>query len=86
MSICEMRMKGHLGGRPEWIDGLEIYNMENGEAVLSGQIVDQAALRCVPAKAREPGIAAGRCDRVRSRQLRPRMDETEGERKCENRL
>ena len=62
MSICEMRMKGYLGGRPEWIDGLEIYNMENGEAVLSEQIVDQAALRCAPAKAREPGIAAGRCD------------------------
>ncbi len=50
MSTCEMRMKGHLGGRPEWIDGLEIYNMENGEAVLSGEIVDQAALRCAPAK------------------------------------
>ena len=56
MSICEMRMKGHLWGRPEWIDGLEIYNMENGEAVLSGQIVDRAALRCAPAKAHEPGL------------------------------
>ena len=86
MSIYEMRMKGHLGGRPEWIDGLEIYNMENGEAVLSGQIVDRAALRCVPAKACEPGIAAGRYDRFRSRQVRRRMDDTEGERNCENRL
>ena len=35
-----------------------IYNMGNGEAVLWGQIVDQAALRCLPAEAREPGIAA----------------------------
>ena len=49
MSVCEMRMKGHLGGRLEWIDGLEIYNMENGEAVQSGQIVDQAA--CPPRRA-----------------------------------
>ena len=49
VSICDMRMKGYLRGRPEWIDGLEIYNMENGEAVLSGQIVDQAA--CPPRRA-----------------------------------
>jgi hypothetical protein len=60
--------------------------MENGEAVLSGEIVDQAGLGGVPAKAREPGIAAGRCDRFWSRQVRPGMDDTEGERKCENRL
>jgi hypothetical protein len=28
-------------------DGLEIYNLETGEAVLSGNIVDQAALHGV---------------------------------------
>jgi hypothetical protein len=78
-----MRVKVHFGGWSEWFDGLEIYNMGNGEAVLSGQIVDQAALRGVT---REPGIAAGRCDRFRSSQVRPQMDDTEGEGKCENRL
>jgi hypothetical protein len=50
VSVCEIRVKGHFGGWSEWFDGLEIYNMENGEAVLSGQIVDQAALRGVLAK------------------------------------
>jgi hypothetical protein len=54
--------------------------MKNGEAVLSGEIVDQAALRSVLANVREPGIAAGRCDRFRPGQVRPRMDDTEGER------
>ena len=50
VSVYEIRVKGHLGGWSEWFDGLEIYKMENGEAVLSGEIVDQAALRCAPAK------------------------------------
>jgi hypothetical protein len=58
---------------------LEIYNMENGEAVLSGEMVDQAVLRGVFAKAREPGNAAGRCDRFRSRQVRPRKTRKEKE-------
>ncbi len=41
----EIRVKGHLG--PEWSDwfeGLEMRLLANGEMVLSGQIVDQAAL------------------------------------------
>lgn len=65
---------------------MEIYNMEKGEAVMSEEIVDQAALRGVLAKARKPGIDAGRHDPFRSRKVRPRMDDTEGETKCENRL
>jgi hypothetical protein len=51
--VYEIRVKGHFGGRwSEWFDGLEITNMENGEAALSREIVDQAALRGVLAKAR----------------------------------
>jgi hypothetical protein len=80
--VYEIRVKGYLGRRwSEWFDGLEITNMENGEAVLPGEIVDQATLHGVLTKARESGIAAGRCDRFRPRQVRRRMDDPEGERK-----
>jgi hypothetical protein len=35
---------------------LEITNLENGEALLSGKIVDQAALHSVLAKVRDLGL------------------------------
>ena len=57
VSVYEIRVKGHLGGSPECIDGLEITNMYNGEAVLSGEIMDQAAPHGVLTKAREYGIS-----------------------------
>jgi hypothetical protein len=54
MIAYEIRVKGHLDRRwSDWFDGLEITNMENGEAVLSGDIVDQAALHGVLAKVRD---------------------------------
>ena len=57
VSVYEIRVKGHLGGWSEWFDGLEITNMYNGEAVLSGEIMDQAAPHGVLTKAREYGIS-----------------------------
>jgi len=57
MSYYQIRVKGHLGGRwSEWFDGLEIDNLKNGEALLSGEIVDQAALHGVLAKVRDLGL------------------------------
>jgi hypothetical protein len=57
MSVYEIRVKGHLDGHwSEWFDGLEITNLENGDAVLSGEIVDQAALHGVLNKVRDFGL------------------------------
>ncbi len=57
MSVYEIRVKGHLEGRwSEWFDGLKITNLESGEALLSGEIVDQAALHGVLAKVRDLGL------------------------------
>jgi hypothetical protein len=57
VSIYEIRVKGHLGGRwSEWFDGLEITNLENGEALLSGEVMDQAELHGVLAKVRDLGL------------------------------
>jgi hypothetical protein len=53
VSVYNIRVKGHLdGGWSEWFDGLQITNSENGVAVLSGEIVDQAALHGVLNKVR----------------------------------
>ena len=58
MSYFKIRVKGHLDVRwSEWFDGLEITNLENGETMLSGDIVDQAALHGVLAKVRDLNLA-----------------------------
>jgi hypothetical protein len=40
-----IRVKGHLSSQwSDWFEGFTITNSEDGEALLSGTIVDQAAL------------------------------------------
>ncbi len=42
----EIRVRGHLSEAwSQWFDGLTITNLENGEGVLLGKVVDQAALQ-----------------------------------------
>ena len=54
MAVYEIRVQGHLDGHwSEWFDELTITNLENGEAELSGEIVDQAALHGVLSKVRD---------------------------------
>jgi hypothetical protein len=50
----EIRVKGHLDESwSEWFEGLTITNLESGETVLRGEIVDQAALHGVLSKVRD---------------------------------
>jgi len=43
--LFEIRVKGQLNSRwSEWLEGLEVKLLENGEMILFGPIVDQAAL------------------------------------------
>jgi len=57
MAVYEIRVKGHLDGRwSEWFDGLAIANVEDGDAILSGEIVDQSALHGVLNKVRDLGL------------------------------
>jgi hypothetical protein len=58
VSFYKIRVKGHLDERwSDWFDGLEITNLENGEAMLYGDIVDQAALHGVLNKVRDLNLA-----------------------------
>jgi hypothetical protein len=44
-SFYEIRVEGHLSDCwSDWFDGLQILNDPNGETILSGWFVDQAAL------------------------------------------
>jgi hypothetical protein len=44
-SFYEIRVEGHLSDRwSDWFDGLAILNDPNGETILRGSFVDQAAL------------------------------------------
>jgi hypothetical protein len=45
MPVYEIRVRGHLDQCwSAWFDGMRLTNEANGETVLSGPVVDQAAL------------------------------------------
>ena len=53
----QIRIKGHLDGSwSEWLGGLEISPLENGETVLTGPVRDQSALHGLLAKIRDLGL------------------------------
>jgi hypothetical protein len=55
--VYEIRLKGHLEARwVKWFDGLTITLEQNGNTLLSGPIVDQAALHGLLKKVRDVGM------------------------------
>lgn len=53
----EIRLKGHLDERwAQWFEGLTITAEDNGETLLAGQMIDQAALHGLLTKVRDLGI------------------------------
>ena len=53
----EIRVKGHLDNRwADWFEGLTITLEDNGETLLTGPVVDQAALHGVLRKVRDVGM------------------------------
>ena len=50
----EIRLKGHLDDRwAAWFGGLTLTREDNGETLLTGQVVDQAALHGLLRKVRD---------------------------------
>ena len=55
--LYEIRLKGHLDNRwADWFEGLTLTREDNGETLLSGPVVDQAALHGVLRKVRDLGM------------------------------
>ena len=53
----EIRLKGHLDDRwADWFEGLTITLEDNGDTLLTGPVVDQAALHGLLKKVRDLGI------------------------------
>jgi hypothetical protein len=57
MLPVEIRVKGQIDQRwSEWLDGLTITHTDQDETVLTGSVVDQAALYGMIAKLRDLGL------------------------------
>jgi hypothetical protein len=55
--VYQIRIEGHLGpGWTDWFDGMDITLTDNGDTLLTGSVVDQAALHGLLRKVRELGI------------------------------
>jgi hypothetical protein len=55
--LYEIRIKGHLDDKwADWFEGLTITRADNGETLLRGPLVDQAALHGVLRKVRDLGL------------------------------
>ena len=53
----EIRIQGHLGARwAAWFDGLSLTNEPDGTTLISGPVVDQAALHGLLQKVRDTGL------------------------------
>lgn len=53
----EIRIKGHLDERwDEWFEGLTITLEDNGDTLLAGPVIDQAALHGLIKKVRDLGM------------------------------
>ena len=57
IQVYQIRIKGHLGADwTDWFDGLAITRQDNGETLLTGPLVDQAALHGLLRKVRDLGM------------------------------
>jgi hypothetical protein len=57
LGLYEIRLKGHLDDKwADWFEGLTITREDNGETLLRGPVVDQAALHSVLRKVRDLGL------------------------------
>jgi hypothetical protein len=55
--VYQIRIKGHLGREwADWFEGLTLTLEDNGETLLTGAVVDQAALHGLLKKVRDVGM------------------------------
>jgi hypothetical protein len=55
--VYQIRIKGHLGRKwKAWFEGLSITLEDNGDTLITGPVVDQAALHGLVKKVRDLGL------------------------------
>ena len=56
-AVYQIRVKGHLGHEwTDWFEGLTITLEDNGDTLLTGPVIDQAALHGLLKKVRDLGM------------------------------
>ena len=56
-AVYQIRIKGHLGPQwTEWFEGMAVTREENGDTLLTGPVVDQAALHGLLKRVRDLGM------------------------------
>ena len=68
--VYQIRIKGHLSRHwTEWFDGLTITLEEDGNTLLTGPVIDQAALHGLLKKVRDLGMPLISVNPVKSNQV-----------------
>jgi hypothetical protein len=72
VAVYAIRVTGNIDAHwSEWFDGLTINNIQPGEAMISGEMVDQAALHGTLNKIRNLNLALISVTKVDSRPVDP---------------
>lgn len=70
--VYQIRLKGHLGPQwADWFEGLTITLEDDGETLLTGPVVDQAALHGLLKKVRDLGMPLISAVRVKPGPVNP---------------
>jgi hypothetical protein len=70
--VYQIRIKSHLGsGWTDWFEGLTITLEDNGDTLLTGPVIDQAALHGLLKKVRDLGMSLISVNRVETGRAGP---------------
>ncbi len=76
--IYQIRLKGHLGREwTDWFEGLTITLEEEGDTLLTGPVIDQAALHGLLKKVRDLGLMLVSVNQVQSGETHPNRSKKE---------